>query len=166
MAFVHDNLAIFVKQHSQVFAPGQRLHDSNINLSGQLLLATTNGTQTIFGKFKKTAQPFQPLIEQFRPMNQNQSAPFAPGNQLGSGHSLAKGCGCAENPDLLPHHFPDGYLLIFAQLANEFGCNLTACQSFILHLCLNIVVCKQVKHGIQAASGEADMLRKILSTAD
>src|SRR6218665_865016 len=73
MALVDDDLARVVEQRAEFFVPCQRLHHRDVDFPGGLGLATTNPANHVLVGGKETLQPFLPLRQQFRAMDQNQA---------------------------------------------------------------------------------------------
>ncbi|MCY1358932.1 hypothetical protein D9M68_702230 [compost metagenome] len=114
MAFIYDDLPVIFNLLADLTLPRQGLHDGNIDDACRLGLTTTDGADCRFVCTQKRLQPLLPLLEQLRPVHQNQRVHTTPGNQRGSRDGFSKSSGRTENPDVVRQHAFESSLLIRA----------------------------------------------------
>ncbi len=99
-------------------------------------------------------------------MHQHQGAHLASGDQGSSGDCLAESGRGTKHAHIVFEHLLHCGILILAQDAGECDRHLPASQALIHQLWTNAVIPQQLKHRIEAATRQGDMLGEILGAAN
>jgi hypothetical protein len=91
VAFVDDDLAVVVEQHTEFLVPRHGLHLGDVDLACRLGLAAPDAADQCLVDGQEALQSLVPLGQQFGAMDQHYCVHAAPGNQGRRRDGLADG---------------------------------------------------------------------------
>ena len=94
VTFISDHLTVVGNDVTHDAFPNETLHDCHIHL-GRRTLSCSDGANLPVNDLQKSSQTIAPLIEQLRPMNNDQGVGLSRSNHRGGSDRLSE-CGRRE----------------------------------------------------------------------
>ncbi len=166
MAFVNDDLVVIFHKVTDLAFARQRLHDSYIDLAGELGLAAAQGADDFFADAEERLQAFLPLPEQLGPVHKHQGIHTPPGNERCGTHGFTEGRWREEDTGVMCLHGGNGRFLVRTHSAEETDIQRMARETLVFHQWRDLILRQQRLHGVPATTWQGDMLGKILRAAN
>ena len=123
VTLINDYVAVVGDDVAHGALAYETLHDGDVDQSSREALSSTDGADRPVIDLQKGGQAITPLIEQLRPVNDDERIGLPRRNDRGGSHCLAE-CGrSAEDADIMGQHCLDGLRLLGTQHALEADIN-------------------------------------------
>ena len=174
MALVDDPVPIALEPSVEVLAPGERLHDGDVNSSGAPRLQTAaENSDVVTAEPEERRESRPPLAEKILAVHEYQRVRVARGDQGRGRHGLSESRRSDENAAVVHEHRVQCRPLIVAKPAAELEADRRAGSSLVVDDDLDVRAARRFAGGerefartLEAAAWQPDVLRVVPGEID